>query len=287
MFENFQNKKIKTSETEINLVIGGQGPPLLLLHGFPQSHIMWHKVAPILAETHTVVAPDLRGYGDSGKPKTDDNHYPYSKRAMAKDQVEVMAALGFDRFKVIGHDRGARVAHRMALDYSGQIEKLVLLDILPTLWLYDHTDQAFATNYWHWFFLIQPSPLPETLIGNSSTFMEYALFGPLIASGVCSPESVEAYGRTVKEADILHATCEDYRAGATIDLVHDRADSEARIQCPLLILWGAKNPTYADKDVLGIWKEKAVDVTGKALDSGHFIAEEVPALLLQEVKEFF
>ncbi len=287
MFENFQNKKIKTSETEINLVIGGQGPPLLLLHGFPQSHIMWHKVAPILAETHTVVAPDLRGYGDSGKPKTDDNHYPYSKRAMAKDQVEVMAALGFDRFKVIGHDRGARVAHRMALDYSGQIEKLVLLDILPTLWLYDHTDQAFATNYWHWFFLIQPSPLPETLIGNSSTFMEYAIFGPLIASGVCSPESIEAYGRTVKEADILHATCEDYRAGATIDLVHDRADSEARIQCPLLILWGAKNPTYADKDVLGIWKEKAVDVTGKALDSGHFIAEEVPALLLQEVKEFF
>ncbi len=285
-FPNFQNKKIKTSETEINLVIGGQGPPLLLIHGYPQSHIMWHKVAPVLAKKYTVVATDLRGYGDSGKPKTDAAHYPYSKRAMAKDQVEVMAALGFETFKVIGHDRGARVGHRMALDYPQQIEKLVLLDILPTLWLYDHTDQAFATNYWHWFFLIQPYPLPEMLIGNSSNFMEKAIFGPLAASGACTPESIAAYSRTVHDKAILHASCEDYRAGATIDLVHDRADFSARIQCPLLILWGAKNPAYQKQDVLSIWKEKAINVHGKAVDSGHFIAEEVPDSLLEEVASF-
>ncbi len=285
-FPNFKNKKIKTSETEINLVIGGEGPPLLLIHGYPQSHIMWHKVAPALAKKYTIVATDLRGYGDSGKPKTDEQHYPYSKRAMAKDQVEAMAALGFDSFKVIGHDRGARVAHRMALDYPDKIEKLVLLDILPTLWLYDHTDQAFATNYWHWFFLIQPYPLPEMLIGNSSAFMEKAIFGPLAASGACTAESIAAYSRTVKDAAILHASCEDYRAGATIDLEHDRADFEARIQCPLLILWGAQNPAYQKQDVLKIWREKASNVSGKAVDSGHFIAEEVPKLLLEEVLAF-
>lgn len=285
-FPNFQSKKIKTSETEINLIVGGEGPPLLLLHGYPQSHIMWHKVAPTLAEKYTVIATDLRGYGDSGKPKTDEQHTPYSKRAMAKDQVEVMAALGFDKFKVIGHDRGARVAHRMALDYPDKIEKLVLLDILPTLWLYDHTNQAFATNYWHWFFLIQPYPVPETLIGNSADFMEKAIFGPLAASGACTPKSIEAYSRTVKDAAILHASCEDYRAGATIDLVHDRADFEARIQCPLLVLWGAKNPAYQTQDVLKIWREKGMNVQGKAVDSGHFIAEEVPDILLQEVDAF-
>ncbi|MFK7980004.1 MAG: alpha/beta fold hydrolase, partial [Saprospiraceae bacterium] len=235
---------------------------------------------------YTVVATDLRGYGDSGKPKTDEAHYPYSKRAMAKDQVEVMTALGFERFKVIGHDRGARGAHRMALDFPDKIEKLVLLDILPTLWLYDHTDQAFATNYWHWFFLIQPYPLPEMLIGNSADFMGKAIFGPLAASGACTPESIAAYNRTVKDAAILHASCEDYRAGATIDLVHDRADFEARIQCPLLILWGAKNPAYQKQDVISIWKEKGVNVNGKAVDSGHFIAEEVPDSLLEEVAKF-
>jgi haloacetate dehalogenase len=287
MFENFENRKIKTSETEINLVVGGQGPPLLLLHGYPQSHIMWHKVAPMLVESYTVVATDLRGYGDSGKPETDEHHYPYSKRAMAKDQVDVMSALGFDTFKVIGHDRGARVAHRMALDYPEKIEKLILLDILPTLWLYDNTDQAFATNYWHWFFFIQPYPMPEVLIGNSSEFMEKAIFGPLAASGACTPDAIEAYSRTVKEEAILHASCEDYRAGATIDLVHDRADIDSRIQCPLLILWGAKNPTYQKMDVIKIWKEKGINVVGKAVDSGHFIAEEVPHILLEEVNAFF
>jgi len=267
-FPNFKNKKIKTSETEINLVIGGEGPPLLLIHGYPQSHVMWHKVAPTLAKKYTIIATDLRGYGDSGKPKTDEQHSPYSKRAMAKDQVEVMTALGFNKFKVIGHDRGARVAHRMALDFPDKVEKLVLLDILPTLWLYDHTDQAFATNYWHWFFLIQP------------------FFGPLAASGACTTASIAAYSRTVKDAAILHASCEDYRAGATIDLLHDRADFKARIQCPLLILWGAKNPTYQKQDVLKIWREKAVNATGKAVNSGHFIAEEVPAILLEEISDF-
>lgn len=285
-FPNFKSKKIKTSEAEINLVIGGQGPPLLLIHGYPQSHVMWHKVAPALAKKFTVVATDLRGYGDSSKPKTDETHYPYSKRAMAKDQVEVMQQLGFDTFKVIGHDRGARVSHRMALDYPQKIEKLVLLDILPTLWLYDNTDQAFATNYWHWFFLIQPYPFPEMLIGNSSDFMEKAIFGPLAASGACTRESIAAYSRTVKDTAILHASCEDYRAGATIDLTHDRADFDKRIQCPVLKLWGAKNPTYQKQDVLEIWRTKAINVQGKAIDSGHFIAEEAPKAMLEEVLNF-
>ena len=285
-FPNFKRQKIQTSETEINLVIGGEGPPLLLIHGYPQSHIMWHKVAPTLAKKFTVVATDLRGYGDSGKPQTDEQHTPYGKRAMAKDQVEVMKALGFDTFRVLAHDRGARVAHRMALDYPEKIEKLVLLDILPTLWLYDHTDQAFATNYWHWFFLIQPHPLPEMLIGNSSDFMEKAIFGPLAASGACTPESIAAYSRTVHDKAILHASCEDYRAGATIDLVHDRADFDARIQCPLLVLWGAKNPAYQKHDVIAIWQEKAINVSGKAVNSGHFIAEEVPAEMMEEVTRF-
>jgi len=285
-FPNFNNKKIKTTGAEINLVIGGQGPPLLLVHGYPQSHIMWHKVAPILAKKFTVVATDLRGYGDSSKPKTDETHYPYSKRAMAKDQVEVMERLGFNTFMVIGHDRGARVAHRMVLDYPQKVEKLVLLDILPTLWLYDNTNQDFATNYWHWFFLIQPYPLPEMLIGNSADFMEKAIFGPLAASGACSPASIAAYSRTVKEAAILHASCEDYRAGATIDLVHDRADFDKHIQCPTLKLWGAKNPAYQKQDVLAIWQTKAINIKGKAIDSGHFIAEEAPEAMLEEVLSF-
>lgn len=286
-FPNFENKKIQTTGAAINLVIGGAGPPLLLLHGYPQSHVMWHKVAPILAKHFTVVATDLRGYGDSSQPKTDETHFPYSKRAMAKDQVEVMGQLGFESFKVLAHDRGARVAHRMALDYPQKVEKLVLLDILPTLWLYDHTDQAFATNYWHWFFLIQPYPVPETLIGNSSDFMEKAIFGPLVAKGACTPESIIAYSRTMKESDILHASCEDYRAGATIDLVHDRADFSARIQCPLLVLWGAQNPAYQQHDVLQIWGKKAVNVQGQAVDSGHFIAEEMPNIMLEKVLDFF
>ncbi|MEM6317025.1 MAG: alpha/beta hydrolase [Bacteroidota bacterium] len=286
LFPNFECKRIQTSETEINLVVGGEGPPLLLLHGYPQSHIIWHKVAPKLAEFFTVVATDLRGYGDSGKPKTDEQHLPYSKRVMAKDQVEVMQYLGFDTFKVIGHDRGARVAHRMALDHPKKVEQLVLLDILPTLWLYDNTDQDFATNYWHWFFLIQPYPLPETLIGQSADFMAKAIFGPLLMSGACKPTAFAAYQRTVKEADILHATCEDYRAGATVDLVHDRADFDERIQCPVQVLWGLKNPAYQQRDVLKVWREKAVNVVGNGLDSGHFIAEEAPEAMLTEVIPF-
>lgn len=285
-FPGFEKKNITTSEAVINLVVGGQGPPLLLLHGYPQSHIIWHKVAPALAKKFTIVATDLRGYGDSSKPPTDAQHMPYSKRAMAKDQVEVMEALGFPTFSVIGHDRGARVAHRMALDYQDNVTQLVLLDILPTLWLYDHTDQAFATNYWHWFFLIQPYPLPEMLIGNSGDFMAKAIFGPLAASGACTPAAIKAYSRTVSEPDILHASCEDYRAGATIDLTHDRADFDARIQCPLLVLWGAKNPAYQTQDVLKIWESKAINVRGQAVDSGHFIPEEAPDAMLEAILAF-
>jgi haloacetate dehalogenase len=286
-FPHFEYKKIQTSGATINVVIGGEGPPLLLLHGYPQSHIIWHKIAPKLAERFTVVATDLRGYGDSSQPKTDEQHLPYSKREMAKDQVEVMQQIGFEQFKVIGHDRGARVAHRLALDYPKQVEKLVILDILPTLWLYDHTDKEFATNYYHWFFLIQPYPVPEMLLGNSADFLGKAFFGRLAATAdAFTPAAIAAYNRTFKDPAILHATCEDYRASAGIDLEHDRADIAARIQCPILVLWGAKNPAYQKHDVLQIWKEKALNVQGKALDCGHFIPEEAPAALLEEVLTF-
>ena len=286
-FPNFKQVQIATSSTTINAVVGGKGPALLLLHGYPQNLFLWRKVATDLAKHFTVVASDLRGYGESGKPETDEQHLPYSKRVMAQDQVDLMAALGHEQFMVAGHDRGARVAHRMALDHPEKVQKLAILDILPTLQLYQETDMDFAKNYWHWFFLIQPYPLPETLLGNNSDFMAMAVFAKLLQSGAITPDILACYKNNFTNAKALRASCEDYRAGATIDMVHDQADLHQLIGCPTLILWGAQNPVYQQKDIVSEWKKRAKEVSGFAVDSGHFIPEEAPAATIQHLSKFF
>ncbi len=288
MFEEFERKRIAVGGAEINLVIGGKGPPLLLLHGYPQTHVLWHKIAPRLAEDFTVVASDLRGYGDSAKPKSDDRHESYSKRATARDQIEVMAALGFEKFHLAGHDRGGRVAHRLTLDHPERVTKLAVLDIAPTHKVFAETDQAMATAYYHWFFLIQPYDLPERLIGNDA---EYYLKKKLGQWGrdesAFTPEAMAEYIRCFSDPATIHASCEDYRAGAGIDLEHDEADMDARIACPLLALWGRKGFLERTYDVLEVWRERASDVRGEALDCGHFLPEEKPEETYRALVEFF
>jgi haloacetate dehalogenase len=288
MFEGFKKQRIRTSGTEIHVTWGGSGPPLLLLHGYPESHLMWHKVAPALAKDYTVVAPDLRGYGESGKPKTTDDHFPYSKRAMALDQVEVMAALGFTEFFLAGHDRGARVSHRLALDHPAAVKKIAVLDIVPTLKVFDDVDQRVATAYFHWFFLIQPDNFPETLIGHDPGYYlrsRLARWGSDLA--VFPNEVVEEYVRLFSDPACIHATCEDYRAGASIDLAHDRADLQSKIRVPLLALWGARGLVGSAYDPIACWRERAADVRGFAVDCGHFIPEEKPVETIQALREFF
>ncbi len=244
MLDGFEQDRIVTTGAEINLRKAGAGPPLLLLHGYPQTHVMWHKIAPALAERFTVVLTDLRGYGDSAKPPGGDGHPAYSKRAMAQDQVEVMTALGFDSFAVAGHDRGARVGHRLALDHPERVRKLALLDIAPTLAMYERTDMAFATAYYHWFFLIQPFDLPERLIGADPDFYLEKKIGKWSQSpGAFDPAALAEYKRCFRDPATIHATCEDYRAAASIDLDHDRADLDRKLACPVLALWGASRDT--------------------------------------------
>lgn len=277
MFDGFDKRRVTTAGTEINLRIGGEGPPLLLLHGYPQTHVMWHKVAPALAARFTVVLPDLRGYGDSGKPESDAEHAPYAKRAMAADQVEVMAALGFDRFAVVGHDRGARVAHRLTLDHPERVDKLAVLDIAPTLAMYEQTDLAFATAYYHWFFLIQPADLPERMIGaDPGYYLQKKIGAWRDVPDYFTPEALSEYKRCFAEPATIHATCEDYRAAASIDLEHDRADLDNKMACPLLVLWGERGVIERCFDPLALWRERAEDVRGRALPCGHYLAEEVP-----------
>jgi len=277
MFEGFERKRIEGAGAEINLVQGGSGPPLLLLHGYPQTHAMWHKIAPRLAERFTVVATDLRGYGDSSKPQSDETHTPYSKRATAQDQVDVMAKLGFERFSVAGHDRGGRVTHRMALDHPKRIERAAVLDIAPTHKVFAATDKALATAYYHWFFLIQPYDLPERLIGNDP---EYYLNFSMSRFGrnadAFSPEAKAEYIRCFSDPATIHASCEDYRAAASIDLEHDETDMATKVDCPLLVLWGSNGFVGKAYDVLAVWRERAADVRGQALDCGHFLPEERP-----------
>lgn len=280
MFEGFRREFIRTEEVEIHAVIGGEGPPLLLLHGYPQTHVIWHKIAPRLAGHFTVVATDLRGYGDSGKPPSDPAHERYSKRAMARDQVQVMQALGFERFRLAGHDRGARVSHRMALDHPERVERLALLDIVPTLTVFETVNQQVATAYDHWFFLIQPDGLPEHMIGLDPDFYLTRKLAAWSASGdAFTEEAMALYRRSFRDPATIHATCEDYRAAAGIDLEHDRADRAAgrRIACPLLVLWGQRGLIGRSYDVLATWQEKADrPVAGAALDCGHFLPEEKP-----------
>ncbi|MFQ5773615.1 MAG: alpha/beta fold hydrolase [Kiloniellaceae bacterium] len=287
VLEGFTHSRIRTSGAEIHLRTAGRGAPVLLLHGYPQTHVIWHKVAPRLAERFTVVLADLRGYGDSSRPPGGPDHGNYSKRAMAQDQVEVMAALGFGRFAVVGHDRGARVAHRMALDHPERVTKAALLDIAPTLAMYERADMTFATAYYHWFFLIQPHDLPERLIGGDPDYyLEKKIGAWSKTEGCFTPEALAEYKRCFRDPATIHATCEDYRAAATIDLAHDRADLDRKIACPLLVLWGARGVVERCYDVLALWRERAADVRGRALPCGHFLPEEAPEETLAELLAF-
>ena len=268
----------------------GTGAPLLLLHGHPQTHMIWHRCAQRLAEHFTVVATDLRGYGASDKPAGDASHAAYSKRAMAADQVAVMRHFGFDRFLVCAHDRGARVAHRMALDHPDAIERLMLLDIAPTLAMYEGTDRAFATAYFHWFFLIQPEPLPEALIGaNPDAYVEGVMGSRHAGLAPFAPEALEAYRAALRQPGAVHAMCEDYRASASIDLEHDREDLERgrKVACPLRVLWGAEGVVAKCFDPLAQWRRVARDVSGRALACGHYLPEEAPDALVAEMLGFF
>jgi haloacetate dehalogenase len=287
MFQGFTTARVETPGAGIHLRRGGKGPPLLLLHGYPETSAMWHKVAPALAERFTVICPDLRGYGASAKPAGGDDHQAYSKRAMAGDQIEMMRQLGFPRFQVVGHDRGARVVHRMCLDHADSIERAAVLDIIPTAAVYARTDKRLATYYYHWFFLIQPFDLPERLIGNDPDYF----LGRVLQSlgrkdGVFTDEAVAEYRRAFRDPATIHATCEDYRAGASIDLTHDAADADRKIRCPLLVLWGENGVVGRLYDPLAIWREKAGDVSGAALPCGHFLPEEAPAETLAQLLAF-
>jgi haloacetate dehalogenase len=277
MFPGFTEKRIRTSGAEIHLRIGGEGPPLLLLHGYPQTHVMWAKLAPRLAERFTVVCPDLRGYGDSSKPEGGDRHQAYSKREMAKDQIEVMDALGFGRFQVAAHDRGARVTHRMLRDHPGRVQRAAIMDIVPTLTAFEETDAEMARTYFHWFFLIQSGGLPERMIGDNADFyLRWVLDSWGKTPGFYDQETFQEYLRCFSKPDCIQATCEDYRAASDIDLEHDRADLATKIEVPLLILWGNKGFVGRKYDVLSVWRERAETVTGEALPCGHFVPEECP-----------
>ncbi len=287
MFESFEQTQITTSGAVINLVRGGNGFPLLLLHGYPETHIMWHKIAPRLAQEFTVIVPDLRGYGDSSKPRGDPDHYIYSKRAMAQDMVEVMTSLGFEEFYVVGHDRGGRVGHRMALDHVQRVKKLAVLDIAPTYKMYMTADKTFATIYYHWFFLIQPYDLPERLIGSQPEYYVRSCLTRWSAEATAfTPEVVQEYVRCFSDPATIHATCEDYRASAAIDLLHDEADVSQKVVCPLLVLWGEKAFIGRKYDVLETWRERANDVRGGVIPGGHFLPEEAPDETYRALYEF-
>lgn len=283
MFDDFTLGMIDTGEATLRVRQGGSGPPLLLLHGHPQTHVMWHGVAPRLAERFTVVCPDLRGYGDSSKPPTSADHEPYSKRAMARDMVVLMRQLGFNQFSVAGHDRGGRVAYRLALDHPERVSKLAVLDIIPTVEVWRRMDRSLGLDYWHWFFLAQPYPLPENLL-TSNPAAYYFRSG----RDRFDPEALADYLRCVHRPDTIHAMCEDYRAGATFDVELGEADrSNKKIACPVLALWAAQDPVWTRFDVLDIWRAWADNVKGRGLDCGHYLAEEKSDEVYAELASFF
>lgn len=288
--QDFSIAKVQGAAGLLHTRIGGSGPPLLLLHGHPQTHAMWHLVAPALAQRFTVVMMDLRGYGDSIRPASDAEHAAYSKRAMSLDALAVMRHYGFERFGVLAHDRGARVAHRLALDHPAAITRMLLLDIAPTLAMYENTTQAFATAYWHWFFLIQPPPLPEALIESDPARYVRSVMGKRHAGlAAFAPEALAEYERCAQIAGTAQAICEDYRASSTIDLAHDRVDMAAgnKLTQPLKVLWGEHGAVGQCFDVLALWRERADQVTGNSLPCGHYIAEEAPDLLIAQALDFF
>jgi haloacetate dehalogenase len=289
MFQGFQPFTTERDGVALRAWAGGRGEPLLLLHGHPQTHAMWHRVAPRLAQSFTVVAMDLRGYGDSDRPPAGEGSAAYAKREMARDALAVMRAHGFTRFQVLAHDRGARVAHRLAADAPDAVERLLLLDIAPTLAMYERTGEAFARAYWHWFFLIQPPPLPEALIESDPARYVRSVMGARHAGlRAFAPEALAEYERCARLPGFAQAVCADYRAGAGIDLDHDRADIAAGrlLAQPLHVLWGEHGAVGRAFDVPALWRERARQVTGRALPCGHYIAEEAPALLLDEAFAF-
>lgn len=288
MFARFEQVRVAVDGVTINAVTGGDGPPVLLLHGFPQTHAMWHPVAERLATRATVVAADLRGYGDSDRPPSGADHAGYSFRTMAADQVGLMRALGHERFAVVGHDRGARVTHRMALDHPGAVTRAAVLDILPTLHVYTHVDQALATAYYHWFFFLQPADLPERLIGADPVGYLHTLLGGWGSGlGTFAPEALAEYERCFTDPERLHAMLEDYRAAASVDLEHDRADRHRRVEVPLLALWGTRSVVARSPvDPLDVWRGHGTDVRGATVDAGHFLVEERPAQTLAELERF-
>jgi haloacetate dehalogenase len=290
VFEGFTARRIATSGAEIALLTGGIGPPLLLIHGYPQTHAIWHKVAPRLAERFTLIVPDLRGYGASSKPPTDKEHLPYSKRAMALDMVEVMRALGFERFDVAGHDRGARVTYRLALDHPERVRRAAVLDIIPTIEQFERVDRFGARAIYHWYFLAQPAPFPETLLGKDPDyFLEHCIGSWRAVSSAFTAEAMAAYREAFRNPEVIHATCEDYRAGITCDCKFDEEDRGAgrKIAAPMLALWGARGRPNRGAGILEVWQQWALDVRGKGLECGHFIPEEAPEELAEELLAFF
>lgn len=292
MFEGFRQARAEVAPgIELNYRVGGTGPALLLLHGHPQTHVMWHRVAPALADSYTFVIPDLRGYGDSSRPDPGEQSVNYSKRAMAQDVVSLMERLGFDRFFVGAHDRGARVAHRLALDHPEHVVRLLLLDIAPTLDMYEQTSRAFATAYWHWFLFIQPAPLPESMIeADPKAFIRRYMGNRHAGLGVFAPEALAEYERCYAMPRNAMSVCSDYRASAGIDLEHDQADRDAgrHLGMPLRVLWGRHGAVGRCFDVPGLWRKvSASDVSGFAVDCGHYLAEEAPEIVAGQMREFF
>ena len=290
MLNGFQVRTVERNGVRLHSRVGGTGAPLLLLHGHPQSMTMWHKVLPTLAARHTVVLMDLRGYGDSSRPAPDAQHLNHSKREMALDALAVMQAHGFARFDVLAHDRGARVAHRLATDHPQAVQRLMLLDIAPTLAMYEHTSEAFARAYWHWFALIQPAPLPEALIDSDPVrYVRSVMGGRHAGLTPFTPEALAEYERCAAIPGTGSSICEDYRASAGIDLEHDRADVQAgqRLSQPLRVLWGQHGAVGRCFDVLALWRERAAQVSGEALPCGHYLAEELPEAVAAQALNFF
>jgi len=292
-FPGFEQKRVTVSSEdgpiEIACLVGGNGPPLLLLHGFPQTKAIWEIVAPELAKNFTVIAPDLRGYGQSSKPHGKEDHSSYSKRSVASDQHALMQALGYPQFFLLGHDRGGRVSHRLAMDFPESVLRLMVLDISPTLTMYDNTTMEFAKGYWHWFFLIQPEPIPETLIAANPEFWIKQHMGRHAGTGIFTPERWAEYLAGVSDPKTMHAMCEDYRAAATIDLDHDRADRAAgkKLTMPLRVLWGEHGLVNQCFKPIDDWKAVANEVSGQTVPCGHYIPEECPKELIAEAKAFF